>query len=168
VQHPSKKDTAVIEKVEHIVEPLCNAEGMELVFVEYQRESSGRILRVYIDKPGGVKLDDCVLISRQMGDLLDVYMEDVGPYNLEVSSPGSDRPIGRMADYERFKGCETRIKTIQSVDGRKNFRGVLMGVSEENIINIMVDGKAVAIPFREIRSARLIQFNGEYPCSSQK
>jgi ribosome maturation factor RimP len=165
-RHQTEKDSVIIEKVHTIAEPLCEAEGVELVHVEYQRESAGRILRLYIDKPGGVNLDDCTCISRQLGDLLDVYLHRIGPYHLEVSSPGLDRPIGKTTDYERFKGHKVRVKTIQPVDGQKNFRGTLLGLSKESV-NLMVDKKAVAIPIKEIQKARLINFNGEYPCSSQ-
>ena len=67
---------------------------MELIYVEYQREAGGRILRLYIDRPGGVTLDDCIYISRQSSDLLDVYLENTGPYRLEVSSPGTESTAG--------------------------------------------------------------------------
>ena len=111
-------------------------------------------------------LDDCVRINRQLGDLLDVYLENIGPYHLEISSPGQDRPIGKTDDYERFKGCEAKIKTFQPIDGQRNFRGVLMGVSEDTV-GLMIGEKAVAIPLKEIQKARLINYNGENPCSSQ-
>ena len=165
-QPPSEKEATVIAQVKNIAEPLCEAEGIELVHVEYQRESSGRILRLYIDKPNGVMLDDCVRINRQLGDLLDVYLEDIGPYHLEISSPGQDRPIGKTGDYERFKGSEAKIKTFQPIEGQRNFRGVLMGISEDTV-GLMIANKAVAIPLKEIQKARLINYNGENPCSSQ-
>ena len=166
-KNPSVSEAAIIEQVKHLAEPLCGAEGIELVYVEYQREPSGRVLRIYIDTPGGVKLEDCVHISRQLGDLLDVYLEQYGPYSLEVSSPGVNRPLGKEDDYEKFKGCEAKIKTFHSLDGRKNFKGVVLGLSGGNV-KFLVDNQTVAIPFQEIQKARLINFNGEYPCLSQK
>ncbi|MBW1695177.1 MAG: ribosome maturation factor RimP [Deltaproteobacteria bacterium] len=165
-QSLSLKEDAVVEKVKTIAEPLCEAEGLELIFVEYQRESSGKVLRLYIDNSEGVKLDDCVRVSRQLGDLLDVYLGDIGPYHLEVTSPGPDRPIGKIEDYERFKGCRAKIKTLHPIEGRKNFSGILKGLSDERI-NLMVDERTVAIPLKEIQKARLINFHGEIPCSSQ-
>ena len=162
-EKPSASEAVIIEQVKHLAEPLCEAEGMELVYVEYHREPSGRILRIYIDRPGGVKLDDCVYMSRQLGDLLDVYFEQSGPYSLEVSSPGSDRPLGKADDFEKFKGCEAKIKTLHSLDGRKNFKGIILGLSGGNV-KLLVDNKTVAIPIQEIQKARLINFNGEYPC----
>ena len=87
----------IIAQTKSLAQRLCEAEGMELVHVEFQREAGGRVLRLYIDQPGGVTLNDCVNISRQMGDLLDVNIENMGPYNLEVSSPGTDRPLSKEA-----------------------------------------------------------------------
>jgi ribosome maturation factor RimP len=157
------KSGEVVAKVNTIAEPLCRAEGVELVHVEYQGEPNGLILRVYIDKPGGVTLDDCVLISRQLNDLLDIHLEECSTYNLEVSSPGSDRPLSRRQDYERFKGEVARIKTAELIDGSRNFKGVLMGTSDENI-NIMVENRVCSIPFTEIQRARLVDYNGDKEC----
>ena len=162
-EKPSASEAVIIEQVKHLAEPLCEAEGMELIYVEYQREPSGRILRIYIDRPGGVKLDDCAYVSQQLGDLLDVYLEQSGPYSLEVSSPGLDRPLGKADDFEKFKGCEAKIKTLHSLDGRKNFKGIILGLSGGNV-KLLVDNETVAIPIQEIQKARLINFNGEYPC----
>ncbi len=151
----SPKERKVVTRVYALSDPLCEAEGMELVHVEYQREPRGRILRLYIDKPGGVKVDDCVNISRQASDLLDVSMDDIGAYHLEVSSPGIDRPLGRERDFIRFKGQRIHIKTSRPVEGKKSFKGVLGGLSNGAVSLVMGD-RTVAIPFEEIRRARLI------------
>ncbi len=151
----SPKEQKVVARVYALSDPLCEAEGMELVHVEYQREPRGRILRLYIDKPGGVKVDDCVNISRQVSDLLDVSMDDIGAYHLEVSSPGIDRPLGRERDFSRFKGQRTHIKTSRPVEGKKSFKGVLGGLSN-GAVSLVMGGRTVAIPFEEIRRARLI------------
>ena len=94
LQSPKKpKKHEIIQLVWKLAEPICSSEGMELIFVEYQREPGGRILRLYIDRPGGIALDDCAMVSRQIGDILDVHLDsNVPPYHLEVSSPGSQRP----------------------------------------------------------------------------
>ncbi|MDL2122249.1 MAG: ribosome maturation factor RimP [Deltaproteobacteria bacterium] len=147
-----------IAKVKDLTEPLCEAMGMELVHVEYQRESRGIILRIYIDKPGGITLDDCVFINRQLRDTLDLHFDSSGSYSLEVSSPGSDRPLNKKLDFEKFRGKVARIKTIAPINGQKNFKGVLLGISEETI-NISLDDKTVAIPFKEVKSARLVNKN---------
>ena len=80
------KEQKVIDQIWPLAEQLCDSEGLELIQVEYQRESAGRILRLYVDKPDGIKLDDCVGVSRQLSDILDVNLEDVGPYSLDRKS----------------------------------------------------------------------------------
>lgn len=154
------KEKQFAARVWSVAEPLCLDEEMELVFVEFRRESQGRVLRLYIDKQGGVTLDDCAVISRQLGDILDVTLEDIGPYSLEVSSPGVNRPIGRPQDYNRFKGQRVHIKTCQPIDGRKNYRGVLRGI-DEDVVAVLCDNEEIHIPLEEISIARLVNFNGE-------
>jgi len=149
----------IIKKVKEIAEPLCESEGIELVAVEFQREVSGRILRLYIDKPGGISLHDCTLINRQIGDLIDVYDDDLdfknrGAYNLEVSSPGQNRPLSKLSDFERFKGEKVKIKTEGCIEGRKSFTGILSGVSE-NCVNLLAEEKTFKIPFQKITRANL-------------
>jgi len=144
----------IVSQARDLIESLCETEGLELVHLEYQREAGGRILRLFIDRPGGVTLDDCVHISRQSSDLLDVYLENTGPYSLEISSPGPNRPLGKKFDFNRFKGSRVKIRTAQSIDGQKKFKGVLMGISEE-IVKVSVDGKTACIPYQEIIMARL-------------
>ena len=149
----------IIEAVWRLVTPVCDAEGMELVLVEFQREPAGRILRLYIDKPGGVHLDDCVHISRQVGDLLDVACDELrGPYNLEVTSPGVDRPLGKLSDFSRFKGNRVKIRTAAAIKGRSNYTGMLMGIEKEEIL-VLVDGVTFRIPYVNIAKAKLV---GEY------
>jgi ribosome maturation factor RimP len=150
------KEQQVIQRVWLLAEPVCHAEGFELIQVEYQRESAGRILRLYVDKPEGIKLDDCVGISRQLSDILDVHLEDVGPYNLEVSSPGPDRPLARKRDFDKFKGSLVKIKTVQPLNGRKNYKGVLLGISDD-VISLEIAGQIMAINYADISKARLIE-----------
>jgi ribosome maturation factor RimP len=133
---------------------------MELVHVEYRREPGGLTLRLYLDKPGGVTLDHCVEISRQLDDILDVHAKDAPPYRLEVSSPGLDRPVGKLKDFIRFKGHRVKIRVRTAVNGRKNFNGVLVGVVDE-MIQIQFDNETVSLNFKEITRARLINYYGE-------
>ena len=144
----------MIARTIDLLDPLCEAEGMELVHIECQREAGGRILRLYIDKPGGVTLDDCIHISRQSSDMIDVYLEDTGPFNLEVSSPGQNRPLGRKRDFDRFKGNRVNIRTTSSIGGRKKINGVLLGISED-VVKVSIDDQIVDIPYNEIAKARL-------------
>ncbi len=155
----------LITRARGLAEPLCEAEGFELVHVEFQPEAGGRILRFYIDKPDGVTLDECAYVSRQISDLLDVSLEGIGSYNLEISSPGPERPLGKESDYERFKGKAIRLKTYHPINGQKNFKGVLSGISE-GIVEISMDDRTVVIPFGEIHRARLVN-HGEKGCLYQ-
>ncbi len=144
----------VVKQVWSLAEPLCESEGLELIQVEYQRESAGRILRLYVDKPGGIKLDDCAGVSRQMGDILDVNLEDVGPYNLEVTSPGLERPLARQQDFDKFKGNRAKIKTYQPLNGQKNFTGVLLGISGD-AVSLQIDEQIITIAYADISKAHL-------------
>ncbi len=149
-----------VTQLKEVAESMCEAQGMELVHIEYQPEPGGTIIRLYIDREGGVKLDDCVFISRQLDNLIETDLmgqdfDNIGPFNLEVSSPGPDRPLGKKVDFERFKGQIVRIKTSQPVDGRKSFKGVLQGMSED-MVKLLINDETVAIPFEGIISARLI------------
>ena len=156
----SKREKHIINQVEALAEPLCASENLELVHIEYQRESGGRILRVYIDRPGGVALDDCVNVSRQLNDLLDVHLDDIGPYNLEVTSSGPERPLSKLQDYERFKGRLAKIKTFQPINGQKNFTGIILELIAERV-SLSLNEKTVVIPFGDISKARLVEVDGE-------
>ena len=159
-QSGSKREKYIINQVEALAGPLCASENLELVHIEYQRESGGRVLRVYIDRPEGVALDDCVNVSRQLNDLLDVHLDNIGPYNLEVTSPGSERPLSKLEDYERFKGRLARVKTLQPINGQKNFKGIIVGSIEERV-SLSLNEKTVVIPFGDISKARLVDVDGE-------
>jgi ribosome maturation factor RimP len=157
----------IIAKVKEFAEPLCLSEEMELVFVECNRESSGRIIRVYIDKPGGVTLNDCTRISRQLMDILDVNLNTNLSYNLEVSSPGYDRPLGKPEDFERFKGNTAKIRTSLPIEGQKNFKGVILGFFD-GYVKLNENGKIAAIPYKFITKARLFDYSGDNRCLYQK
>ena len=151
----------MLDRVICIAEPLCTTDGLELVHVEFQREPGGLTLRFFIDKPGGVTLDDCVAISRQMEDVLDVHLQDLPPYRLEVSSPGVDRPVGKLDDFIRFEGQQAKIRVNTAVNGRKNFTGRLCGVVAE-MIRLQIDKETISLNFNDITRARLINYNGEH------
>ena len=158
--HSTKGQQAIRIEATALASPLCESEGIELVHLEYQRESSGWILRLYIDKPGGVTLDDCTNVSRQMNDLLDVHLDEIGPYNLEVTSPGPERPLVKAQDFEKFEGNLAKIKTVRPFDGQKNFKGVLMGISREQV-KLRVGQETIAIALTDISKARLVNYSGE-------
>jgi ribosome maturation factor RimP len=156
----SKNEKAIIKQIESLVEPLCDSEGLELVHIEYQREAGGKVLRLYIDRPEGISIDDCVNVSRQLNDLLDVNMNNMGPYTLEVTSPGPERPLSKLKDYERFKGRKAKIKTRQPINEQKNFTGIIIGTSTQQI-RLSSNEKTVVIPFDHISKARLVDADGE-------
>lgn len=142
-----------------IVEEICREigdwMGFEIIDVKFVPGNRGMILRVTIDKDGGITIDDCAAFSHQLDPRLDV--EDCfpdQPYTLEVSSPGLDRPLSKLEDYRRFKGKRVKIKTAGEIEGQKVFRGVLMGELEGKIILKNV-GKNIMIPFEEIVKANL-------------
>lgn len=142
-----------------IVEEICREigdwMGFEIVDVAFVPGNRGWILRVTIDKEGGVTIDDCAAFSHQLDPRLDV--EDCFPdqaYTLEVSSPGLDRPLKKLEDYKRFQGKKVKIKTAGDIEGQKVFRGVLMGELEGKIILKNV-GKNIMIPFEDIVKANL-------------
>lgn len=147
----------MLAQVWRLTQPLCLGESVELVHVEYQREHGGRTLRIYLDKSGGITLDDCANISRQLSDILDVSLETDAPYRLEVSSPGMPRPLGKLDDFNRFKGGRIKIRTSRPIDGQKNFTGILDGVSGP-IVRLYVDNQSVDIAFVDIAKAHITHF----------
>jgi len=138
-------------------EALIAAEGLELVDVEYVREHEGWILRLFIDKAGGVGIEDCTRVSHAVGPSLDV--EDLIPheYHLEVSSPGLNRPLTKPAHFQKATGQKVKVRTFGPLfePPRKNFTGVLKGVEPE-AVTVEVEGAgAFRIPLKDIAKANL-------------
>jgi len=129
--------------------------GMELVHLEMRRESGGLILRLFIDKEGGITLDDCAHVSRQLSARLDAEDPIDGRYTLEVSSPGLDRPLSRERDFERFAGQRVRVTTESPIDGQRNFIGRLEGLVAGAVHLVLEDGREVRIPRNRISRACL-------------
>jgi len=152
----SERDRRVMGQVAAVARPLAEAEGLELVAVEYQREAGGWVLRVYLDTPGGVTLEDCQRVSEQLGDLLDVEDLVDHAYTLEVSSPGLDRPLVAEADFARFAGRTIRLQTEAPVEGQRRFRGRLLGIAGGTVRLEVDGGRQVAIPHAAIERARLV------------
>ena len=144
----------IIVGIEEVAEPLCLAEGFELVHVERLSDRGGMLVRIYLDKPGGITIDDCVHMTRQLGDLIDVHLEDIDSYRLEISSPGSKRPLKKAADFERFKGKKVKIETFELIDGRKRFTGILNGI-QNGRVEVVVNKNTIAFQFEQISKSRL-------------
>jgi len=138
--------------LEAVVAPVVAGMGYELVDV--QASNRGRLLRMFIDKPGGVGVDDCAAVSRQLSRVLEV--EGIEYERLEVSSPGLDRPLRKAADFARFSGhkAEVRMRTPDA-NGRRRFVGILRG-TEAGRVSMELDGHAVALALEDIERARLV------------
>ena len=133
-----------------ILEPAIAGLGYELVELEFQ----GKVLRLYIDQPQGVTLEDCEKVSRQVSAVLDVEDPIPGAYTLEVSSPGLDRPLRKQADFERRAGQRARLELKLPLNGRRRFSGTLRGLEKDEVL-IEVDGALWRLPFAQIGKARL-------------
>ena len=138
--------------LEAMVGPVVAGMGYELV--ELQAANGGRMLRLFIDKPGGIGVEDCAAVSRQLSRVLEV--EGVHYERLEVSSPGLDRPLRQRADFVRFAGhkADVRMRTPDTT-GRRRFVGVLRG-AEEGRVNIELEGRVVALELDDVERARLV------------
>ena len=148
------------EKVMELAEPLISHLGMELVDLEYKREGRAMVLRLFIDREGGITLDDCAVVSRELSELLEV--EDVihSHYTLEVSSPGLNRPLKMEKDYLRYMGRLVRIKTFDlhpddEGNPRKTFYGELLGCAGGIVRVKLKEGQTAAIPLVKIAKANL-------------
>jgi len=144
----------IVDRVRTMIHPIVSNAGMEVVDVEYRREARGWVLRLILDKEGGVTLDDCTRVSQEMGRSLDV--EDViqTPYTLEVSSPGLTRPLKTEKDFMKYRNRLIKVKTVDPIQNRRQFRGKLLGGSE-NGIEIEVEGGILQIPLSNVAKATL-------------
>lgn len=139
-----------------IVEPVVEGMGYEVVDIEYRPHPSDGLLRVYIDGPDGIVLDDCTAVSHQLSSVLDVEDPIPGQFNLEVSSPGLDRPLRKKVDFERFVGSNVKIKlTVPTLEGQRNFTGKLKGIENEDVI-LEMDGETHYLPLDTIDKARIV------------
>src|SRR6056297_674080 len=149
------KESGVVEQqIQTVADPLIDSLGLQLVHIECVVHNRQKFVRIYIDKPNGVGLDDCVAVSREIGDLIDIHIEDIGPYRLEVSSPGLNRPLKTKADFIRFQGERIKIETHEVVEGRRKFTGILEKTNDDSV-TITVDGKSFDISGTNIMRAIL-------------
>jgi ribosome maturation factor RimP len=144
----------IVDRVQTIAEPILASQGIELVEIEYRRESKGWVLRLYIDKEEGITLDDCSRISQEVGRSLDVEDFILNPYALEVSSPGLTRRLKTQKDFLRYRNRLIKLKTFEPVDNLRQFKGKLLGIFE-NRIGIEVEGGVFQIPLSNVAKANL-------------
>jgi len=147
----------VVDRVRELLLPILEEGGFELVDIEFVREPVGWVLRIYADRPsGGITISDCQWISERIGTILDV--EDLIPhsYNLEVSSPGLDRPLKTKRDFERHVGIVVKVKTLEPMDNQRNFKGEVISTTENGVVIHDISRNAqVEIPYENIKSARV-------------
>lgn len=135
--------------------PEVVALGYELLGIELNQNGHGSILRIYIDKDEGITIDDCALVSRQLAGLLDVEDPIQGNYDLEVSSPGLDRPIFTVEQFKKFIGETIKLRLYEKQDGRKRYVGLLVSANDDLII-INCDDEDIEVPLNLIDTARLV------------
>ena len=148
---------SIVDRARAIAGRVAESEGLEAVDVEWHGGGRRGVLRIFIDKPGGVTHADCETVSKQVSTILDI--EDVvpgGAYSLEVSSPGLDRKLVKPADYERFRGKKATIKLLSPREGRGQFTGRLAGLDGTDALLEVSDGETERFPLQDIRTARLV------------
>lgn len=145
---------AILKKVEDLIGPVICSLGYMLIEREFVMDGGRWVLRLYIDREGGITVGDCERVSNGIGDLLEV--EGVIPmnYTLEVSSPGLDRPLRKREDFEKFCGSNIRLRTSHPIEGRSNYKGVLVAMDGDDIV-MRIDGAEYRIPFSALLRARL-------------
>ena len=142
------------DEIAKLLEPVVERLGYELIDVEVRLGGNG-LLRLYIDQPEGVDLEDCENVSRAVSALLDVEDPLPGNYNLEISSPGLDRKLTKVEHFQRFMGETVKVQTRFPIEGRRRFRGTLVSSDDENIV-VEVDGQSHSLPLKTIDTARLV------------
>ena len=145
----------VIDKIEEFAEALLPSLGLELVEVQFRREGHGWVLRLFIDCEGGVSLDNCTEVSREVSRFLDVEDLIGHAYHLEVSSPGLERPLRSLADFQKFSGEKARIRLRESLDGQKVFIGTIGQVEHDTIGLELEAGGTIRFTVEQISKARL-------------
>jgi len=144
----------IISNIKELLEPILFEKRLELFDIEFKSQGQKGVLRVFIDKDEGVTIDDCTVISRELGTLLEVHDVIPGSYTLEISSPGLTRPLKKPSDYIRFKGKTVKIKTIEDIEDKKVFKGKLLDFIDETV-SLETNGTNYLIPYNKIEKANL-------------
>jgi ribosome maturation factor RimP len=144
----------ILKKVSEIGERVVNSKGFEMVDVEFVQESGSWYLRYYIDKPGGITLDDCQEVSEEISRLLDIEDPIPHSYILEVSSPGIERKLKKEKDFIKYIGSEVEIRTFEPINGKKVLTGTLSDYNNGMVI-LKTNSTVINIPFEKISSAKL-------------
>lgn len=148
----------VAEVVRGVAQRVTDSRGFEFVDAEVKKDRSGMLLRLYVDKEGGIGLDDLQTVSEEVSAILDAEDPISGPYTLEVSSPGLDRPLKALADYRRFVGRLVKVSSYEPVEGRRHWTGRLEGVDADGVLSVRLEkegGGEARIPFAKVSHGRL-------------
>jgi ribosome maturation factor RimP len=146
--------TPLVESIRELAEPIILSQGLELVDIEFSSEPRGWVLRIYIDKDGGVTLEHCSRLSEQLGDVIDIKELILHRYILEVSSPGVNRVLKNEKDFIRYLGEIIKVKVAEPIDGRRHFQGTLVGCTE-GMISVAIDAQQHLIPINRISKANI-------------
>lgn len=141
--------------IEELVSPIVDDKGFEIVDIEYVKEAGEYYLRIFLDKEGGISLNDCESVSRELSEILDVKDPIKDNYFLEVSSPGLDRPLKKDKDFLRYKGRDIEIKLYKPLNGSKQFEGQLVGLNEDKNIVVVIDNNEVEFNKKDVALVRL-------------
>lgn len=146
----------LVQRINQLIEPTVNDMGYDLVRTQISGETRMQVqIMAERSNGSGMGIDDCAKLSRAISAVLDVEDPIRGAFTLEVSSPGIDRPLVKLSDFERFAGFEARVETTLSIDGRKRFKGRLGGVADA-AVSITTEEGGVTIPFDDIARAKLL------------
>jgi len=151
------KDDSVVGKVEAVARRVTEGRGFELVDVEIKRGRDGHVVRLFVDKEGGIGLDDLQAVSEEVSAILDAHDPISSTYTLEVSSPGLDRPLKREADYRKSVGKLVKLSSYEPVEGRRHWTGRLLAF-EEGLLRVTLEkegGKVALIPLEKVSHGRL-------------
>jgi ribosome maturation factor RimP len=144
-----------VQKLTDMLAPAVAACGFELWGIEFFPQGKRSCLRIYIDGPEGVTVDGCAMVSHQASGILDVEDPVAGEYTLEVSSPGWDRPLFSLSQYERFVGGEVLLRLLAPLNGRRRYKGVLQQVQGETL-ELLSEGQVVLVPFAQVDKANVV------------
>ena len=144
-----------LEQLQALLAPVVTGLGFECWGIEFVSQGKHSVLRVYIDKEGGILVDDCAEVSRQVSSVLDVEDPISSEYTLEVSSPGMERPLFTLEQFASHAGEQVKIKLRSPFEGRRNFQGLLRGVEEQDVV-VQVDNQEFLLPIDSIDKANII------------
>lgn len=142
-------------RLTHLLQPLVEDLGYEFVGLEHRSNPKSPSLVIYIDRPGGIAVEDCARVSREVAALLDVEDPIPGRYDLEVSSPGLDRPLFTLEQFKRFSGEVAQVSLFAPLDGRRKFKGAILGI-QDGKVRLDQDGTEVELDMGNIARARLV------------